>query len=102
MGHRVRLTEFNLRTHQVSPFTSQTRPVMTSYTSFGFSKVAYVHDLPRHPQEPQIRTRNDIFCRRRRRRRSHARNFDSAPSLPSSLLTPKIITLQFYEPSCPT
>jgi hypothetical protein len=30
------------------------------------------------------------------------RDFHPAPFLPSSLPTPRIITLQFYEPSCPT
>jgi hypothetical protein len=33
----------------VSHFERQTTLVMTSYNPFGFSKVAYVHDLLRHP-----------------------------------------------------
>jgi hypothetical protein len=35
---------------------------MTSYNPFGFSKVAYVHVLSRHPDKPEIRKRTDNFC----------------------------------------
>ena len=38
---------------------------MTSYNPFGFSKVAYGHDLPRRPRTPEIRKRMTFFVERR-------------------------------------
>jgi hypothetical protein len=35
---------------------------MTSYNPFGFSKVAYVHDLSRQRDQPQICKPSDTFC----------------------------------------
>jgi hypothetical protein len=37
---------------------------MTSYNPFGFSKVAYVHDLLRQAVSPEMGQRDDIFCQR--------------------------------------
>ncbi|MGC2095454.1 MAG: hypothetical protein WA646_02830, partial [Candidatus Sulfotelmatobacter sp.] len=53
MSHRVLARKSNLGTLQVSHFERQTRPVVTSYNSFGFTKVANVHDLSRHPTRGQ-------------------------------------------------
>jgi hypothetical protein len=53
MGHKE-LAESILQRFQVSHFERQSTPVMTSYKPFGFSKVAYGHDLSRHPAKAQF------------------------------------------------
>jgi hypothetical protein len=53
MGHKE-LAESIWQRFQVSHFERQSTPVMTSYKPFGFSKVAYGHDLSRHSASAQF------------------------------------------------